>query len=106
MDKSSGSSYVSDPYFLVVISSGHNPSSSQIRTALTSGERTTSASSTNLFDYKPEAVANFHDSGQEGNSVGPAKSKTHSSMLDGTTNLHGFGQEGSAPEAELLNEYL
>ena len=74
-----------DTIVSMLASIGHNPSSSQSRTALTSGERTTSALSTNLSDYKPEAVANFHDSGQEGNSVGQATSKPHSSMLDGTS---------------------
>ena len=83
----------------MVAALGQNPSSSQSRTALTSGEGTTSASSTNTSDNKPETVANFHDSGQEGNSVGQAKSNNTSSMPDGTTNLHGLGQEMSTPEA-------
>ena len=58
----------------MVAALGPNPSSSQSRTASTSGEGTTSASSTNPSDNKPETVANFHDSGQEGNSVGQATS--------------------------------
>ena len=53
---------------LSLLQSGHNPSSSQSRTASTSGEGTTLASSLNLSDDKPETDVNFHGSGQEGKS--------------------------------------
>ena len=43
----------------MLASFGQNPSSSQSRTASTSGEGMTSASSTNPSDNKPETVANF-----------------------------------------------
>ena len=86
---------------LSLLQSGHYPSSSQSRTALTSGEGTTLASSLNPSDDKPETSVNFHGSGQEGNLVGPAKSNQHLSR--DSVNLHGSGQEGDeSTEEELL----
>ena len=86
---------------LSLLQSGHNPSSSQSRTASTSGEGTTLASSLNLSDDKPETDVNFHGSGQEGKSVGQAKSNKHSPH--DYVILHGSGQEeNESTEEELL----
>ena len=62
---------------LSLLRSGHNPSSSQSRTASTSGEGTTLASSPKPSDDKPETDVNFHGSGQEGKLVGQAKSNKY-----------------------------
>ena len=86
---------------LSLLQSGHNPSSSQSRTASTSGERTTLATSLNLSDDKPETDVNFHGSGQEGKSVGQAKSNQHSPH--DYVILHGSGQEeNESTEVELF----